>query len=95
MKIAIDEKQYDIALEKTTLAASLEQAGRQLNITLTWYNEGETMRLFREEGREEGVTETLLALAKDGLISVTVGASRSGMTEDDFRGLMERYAPPS
>ena len=34
MKIAIDEKQYDIALEKTTLAASLEQAGRQLNITL-------------------------------------------------------------
>ena len=35
MKIAIDEKQYDIALEKTTPAASLEQAGRQLNITLT------------------------------------------------------------
>ena len=62
---------------------------------LTEYNEEETMRLFREEGREEGVTETLLALAKAGLISVTVGASRAGMTEDDFRGLMERYAPPS
>ena len=60
---------------------------------LTEYNEVETMELFREEGREEGLTEghkngfidALISLVRDGLISPSQGAERAGMSEEEFR----------
>ena len=59
---------------------------------LTEYNEAETMELFkaegRVEGRAEGYAEAMLGLAREGLISVSVGASRTGIPEEDFRRRM-------
>ena len=55
---------------------------------LTEYNEAETMNLFREEGKEEGVLSTLVALVKDNILSVSDAAKRAGMTEAAFRKQM-------
>ena len=61
---------------------------------LTEYNEAETMEMFREEGRAEGRAEgfaaAMAALAKEGLIPVSVGASKAGMSEEAFRAIMEK-----
>ncbi len=72
---------------------------------LTEYNEAETMRLFREEGRAEGRKEgraegkeegieigtmkTLLSLVRQGLLPVGVAAKQAHLSEDAFRRLME------
>ena len=64
---------------------------------LTEYNEAETMELFREEGRQEGrkaglaegFREAMFSLAREGLIPVSVGASRMGISEEAFRAQME------
>ena len=68
---------------------------------LTEYNEVETMELFREEGREEGraegreegraegrsegFIEAVITFAKEGVISISDGALRTGMSEEEFR----------
>ena len=55
---------------------------------LTEYNEAETMELFREEGRAEGILKTLVGLVRDGLLSVMDAASRAGLTEGEFTAQM-------
>ena len=68
---------------------------------LTEYNEVETMELFREEGREEGraegreegraegrsegFIEAVITFAREGVISISDGALRTGMSEEEFR----------
>ncbi len=42
----------------------------------------------REEGREEGMSKMLISLVHDRLISVSEGARRMNMTEDEFRALL-------
>ena len=41
-----------------------------------------------EEGRKEGVIETLKLLVKDGVLTIEDAAARAGMTEDAFRKKM-------
>lgn len=55
---------------------------------LTEYNEAETMNMFREEGKEEGVINTLVALVKDNILSVSDAAKRAGISEAAFRKKM-------
>ena len=43
-----------------------------------------------EEGKAEGVQNTLLSLAKDGIISVQEAAKRAKMPESDFRNLLKQ-----
>ena len=62
---------------------------------LTEYNEAETMRLFRKEGKEEGRKEgrkeererLLCSLVSEGAISEELAASKLNMTVEAFRGL--------
>lgn len=44
----------------------------------------------RQEGRQEGVFETLCSLIKDGLLQLEEAAKRSHMSVEDFRARMEQ-----
>ena len=48
----------------------------------------EHYELEREEGRKEGVIETLMLLVKDQLLTLEDAAARAGMTEDAFQKKM-------
>ena len=98
--MAIADMPQDYVIKPFLEAHKVEVKG----MLLTEYNEAETMELFKEEGREEGriegraegravgraegFTEAMIALAKEGLISVSVGASRAGVSEEAFRKQM-------
>lgn len=55
---------------------------------LTEYNEAEQMELFKEDGRREGIIETLISLVKDGILSIKDAAKRAGITETAFEQKM-------
>ena len=55
---------------------------------LTEYNEAEAMDLFREEGRAEGVIDTLISLVQKGLLSIKDAAAQLGITEAAFQQKM-------
>ena len=43
----------------------------------------------REEGIKEGTVNVLTSLVKDGILSVSDGAKRAGMSEERFRGYIK------
>ena len=49
---------------------------------LTEYNEAEQMELFKEDGRREGILDTLVSLVRDGILSIKDAAARAGVSED-------------
>lgn len=55
---------------------------------LTEYNEAEAMEMFKEEGRAEGIIDTLVSLVQKGLLSIKDAASQAGMTETVFQQKM-------
>ena len=55
---------------------------------LTEYNEAEQMELFKEDGRREGIIETLIALVKKGLLTIKDAADQAGITETAFEQKM-------
>ena len=55
---------------------------------LTEYNEAEQMELFKEDGRREGIIETLISLVKDGVLPIKDAAKRAGITETAFEQKM-------
>ena len=55
---------------------------------LTEYNEAEAMELFREEGRAEGIIDTLISLVQKGLLSIKDAADQLGITEAVFQQKM-------
>ena len=55
---------------------------------LTEYNEAEQMELFKEDGRREGIIETLISLVKDGILSIKDAADQAGITETAFEQKM-------
>ncbi len=55
---------------------------------LTEYNEAEQMELFKEDGRREGLIDTLISLVKDGILSIKDAAKRAGITETAFEQKM-------
>ena len=64
---------------------------------LTEYNEAEQMELFKEDGRREGIIETLISLVKKGLLSIKDAADQAGISETAFEQKMaaklgEEYA---
>ena len=44
----------------------------------------------REEGIKEGTVQVLISLVKDGILSISDAAKRAGMSEERFRGYIER-----
>ena len=46
----------------------------------------------RAEGRIEGAHSVLIGLVKDNHISLEVAAKRAGVTEDEFKKMMDEYA---
>ena len=57
-------------------------------LLLTEYNEAEQMELFKEDGRREGIIETLISLVKDGILSIKDAADQAGITETAFEQKM-------
>lgn len=55
---------------------------------LTEYNEAEAMEMFKEEGRAEGIIDTLVSLVQKGLLSIKDAAAQAGMTETVFQQKM-------
>ena len=55
---------------------------------LTEYNEAEQMELFKEDGRREGIIETLISLVKKGLLTINDAADQAGITETAFEQKM-------
>lgn len=45
----------------------------------------EFREIAREEGREEGIFVTLLQLVRDGLLELSIGAERAGMSVEEFK----------
>ena len=43
----------------------------------------------REEGRSEGIFETLCTLVKDGILTVKDAAERAGISEEAFKQKMD------
>ena len=44
----------------------------------------------REEGIKEGTVQVLISLVKDGILSISDAAKRADMSEERFRGYIER-----
>lgn len=57
--------------------------GEVKGMVLTEFNEMETMEMFKEEGRQEGVLDTLISLVRDKIPSVTDAVKQAGMTPDE------------
>jgi len=55
---------------------------------LTEYNEAEAMELFKEDGRREGIFDTLISLVQKGLLSIKDAAEQAGVTETVFQQKM-------
>lgn len=55
------------------------------------YNEAETMKLFKEEGREEGKILTMWKMVNSGLVTVQQAADFSGLSEEDFLEKIKAY----
>ncbi len=51
---------------------------------ITEYDELRTFAEQREEGREEGVLDTLIGLVKDGILTIVDAAKRANMTVAEF-----------
>ncbi len=93
---AISEMPEGFVIKPFLLAHRSEVKG----MLLTEYNEAETMELFREEGREEGlkegrkegikegrkegILEILFTMVKDKILTISDAAQRAGMTADEF-----------
>jgi hypothetical protein len=58
---------------------------------LTEYNEAETMEMFKEEGRAEGILKTLAGLIRKGLLSLKDAALEANMTETEFASRMAAF----
>lgn len=56
---------------------------------LTEYNEAETMELFREDGRKEGILSTLIHMVKRGRLSTREAAEEANISETEFLKAME------
>ena len=42
------------------------------------------LRTERQEGRQEGILDTLIELVKDGILTVADASRRAGLTQDEF-----------
>ena len=86
--MAIAEMPKEYVIKPFLEAHQVEVKG----MLLTEYNETETMELFREEGRAEGrlegFLEALVVMAKEGLLPVSLAASRAGLSEEEFKKKM-------
>ena len=58
------------------------------SMCITEYNEARVRREMRKEAKAEGSLMTLIALVKDGDLSLEKAAKRSGMTMEEFKKKM-------
>ena len=71
-----------------TLSEPLGHKAEVKGMLLTEYNEAEQMELFKEDGRREGIIETLISLVKKGLLTIKDAADQAGITETAFEQKM-------
>ena len=62
---------------------------QQAHLDAIWEGERKGRAEGREEGRVEGAISTLVALVKDGLLSINEACKRAGMSETDFMALVK------
>jgi hypothetical protein len=75
------EELPDDSLIKPFLLANKAEVKR---MCITEYDEARTFAEQREEGREEGVLATLIALVKKGILTLAQAAEEAHMTVDEF-----------
>jgi hypothetical protein len=63
----------------------LQRRSAVVDMFMDEYDEEKIARLFRRDGYRDGRLETLVGLARDGLLDVAVAAERAGVTEDEIR----------
>ena len=57
---------------------------------LTEYNEAATMEMFKEDGRKEGILQTLIRLVRRGKLSEEEAAQEANMTTMEFAAEMQK-----
>ncbi len=87
MDKALDDMSDDYVIKPFLMAHRAEVE----IMCITEYNENETMNLFKEEGRLEGIIENLVSLTKKGLLSENIAAKEAKMSLDEFRKYEARY----
>ncbi len=85
---AVDKAINDMPLDYAIRMFLIGNRAEVKDMCITEYNEAETMKMFKEEGREEGRKEgnisTLYGLYSDGDITLEKAAVKAGMSEQAF-----------
>ena len=81
---AITDMPDDFVIKPFLMAHRAEVKG----MLLTEYKEAETMELFKEEGRAEGILKTLAGLIRKGILTLKDAALEANMTEAELTAQM-------
>ena len=81
---AITDMPNDFVIKPFLMAHRAEVKG----MLLTEYKEAETMELFKEEGRAEGILKTLAGLIRKGILTLKDAALEANMTEAELTAQM-------
>lgn len=81
---------YNLNRGKNVMADFLKKHRAEvMSVCLTEYNEKTFVNGIREEGRKEGQLSTLIDLVKDGFLTVLQAAERFGVSEEEFKKLIQ------
>ena len=83
---AITELPDDFEIKPYLMAHRAEVKG----MLLTEYNEAATMEMFKEDGRKEGILQTLIRLVRRGKLSEEEAAQEANMTTMEFAAEMQK-----
>ncbi|MBQ6504444.1 MAG: hypothetical protein IJI57_11090 [Flexilinea sp.] len=85
IEAAVDHAIRDLSNDSVIKPFILKNKAEVKRMCITEYDEVRTMNLFKEEGREEGIFDTLVNLVRDKLLDITEAAKRANMTIDEFK----------
>lgn len=89
---AVDKAVLTCIDRKGILSGMLEaHRAEVVDMLLTEYNEEEHMESVFNNGREEGRLLEIVSFVKDGICSIETGATRAGMTIEEFEKAMQQY----
>ena len=83
---SISEMPDDFIIKPFLLAHRSEVKG----MLLTEYNEAATMELFKEDGKKEGILQTLIRMVRRGKLSEEEAAQEANMTKNEFVAEMQK-----
>lgn len=90
--IVKDERLIELDQIVTEVKESVEWEAVQMNLVEYGMERGKELgrQEGEEYGRREGVLQTLSSLVKDGLLELSLAAKQAGMSEAEFKEIMEK-----